>query len=590
MFREKRGALFNRYSKSSLSSTLRRVILGIVLVVILSFVVSTYVITTRENRDYNRRESESVINILSNNITSEMDKYRSISRLLMTDVDTLKFLRSDVDHIDIGMINDSRYSIMDILNVTEGVDTVMIIRNDLIMVTTNRFTYRYDLELMGEYGWRADIYKALGESVVSLNSYGVAKKSEDKPVVTIGRAIYDVDSQERTGILLMNIAPVIFERMLNRLGYNNICILGEDGSFIAGNREYAGYYSEEFSGITVGYKDVREGRRQMLASGAKIDGLPLIILRVSPYGAGGIPLRMLIVLLSLLVIFIVMAVYIATFVRKHITEPISEISSFMDRNRSSGRLDRMDVVAPNRELEQLENDYNSMIDYVHELMEKLVDKEKTLQKAEMRVLQEQIKPHFLYNSIDTIGYMALDAGADKVHGALETLGSFYRNFLSKGEREIPLQREVMIVKDYLSIQKLRYGDILDDEYDIEKGTENHIVPKLVLQPLVENCIYHGIRPKGEKGLITIKSKTEDGALHLFVRDTGVGMSEELIGKLLDPVRRDEGDLDSESFGLWGTIERVRYYTGRDDIVRIRSEIGEFTEIEFIIEKSEDIRR
>ena len=200
----------------------------------------------------------------------------------------------------------------------------------------------------------------------------------------------------------------------------------------------------------------------------------------------------------------------------------------------------------------------------------------------MRVLQEQIKPHFLYNSIDTIGYMALDAGAENVHGALETLGSFYRNFLSKGEKEIPLKREVWIVKDYLSIQKLRYGDILDDEYDIAEETKELIVPKLILQPLVENCIYHGIRPKGEKGIIKVSSRLEDGKLHIAVRDTGIGMSEEQIEKILTSKKKEADELDSESFGLWGTIERVRYYTGKEDIVNIKSEVGEYTEIEFII--------
>ena len=177
--------------------------------------------------------------------------------------------------------------------------------------------------------------------------------------------------------------------------------------------------------------------------------------------------------------------------------------------------------------------------------------------------------------------MALDAGAGSVHDALETLGSFYRNYLSKGDREIPLSREVCIVKDYLSLQKLRYGDIIEDEYDIDEDTERFIVPKLILQPLVENCIYHGIRMKGERGTIKIASRLENGELHLLVRDTGVGMDPGKIEKILTS-KSSTYEQNSSSFGLWGTIERVRYYTGRDDIVRIRSEIGEYTEVEFII--------
>jgi two-component system sensor histidine kinase YesM len=234
------------------------------------------------------------------------------------------------------------------------------------------------------------------------------------------------------------------------------------------------------------------------------------------------------------------------------------------------------------ELDMLKTSYNSMIDYVKELIGAVIDKEKTVQRMEMRVLQEQIKPHFLYNSIETIGYLALEAGADKVHNALETLGSFYRNFLSKGSREITLSREIAIVKDYLSLQKLRYGDIIEDEYDISDDVKNFIVPKLILQPIVENSIYHGIRIKGEKGTIKITGRLIDGALHLIVRDTGVGMSKEQIEEILNKKRDDSAEDESASFGLWDTIERIRIFCDREDVVRIRSEAGEYTEIELII--------
>ena len=231
-----------------------------------------------------------------------------------------------------------------------------------------------------------------------------------------------------------------------------------------------------------------------------------------------------------------------------------------------------------------------MIDHVNELIDKLMEKEKTLQRAEMRVLQEQIKPHFLYNSIETIGFLALDAGADKVHDALETLGRFYRNFLSKGGKDISLSREIKIVQDYLALQKLRYGDIIDDVYEIDEDTKKFIVPKLMLQPLVENSIYHGIRLKGEPGVISIRAYIEEHSegddefreLHVIVTDTGVGMDQEIIEKILSVDSKDRPAEADESFGLWGTIQRIRMYTGKRDCVKIASEEGEFTRIEIII--------
>ncbi len=566
----------------SLSSSLRRLILGIVLVVIISFTVATYIITERERIDYSMRDSENVLKTLSNNIRSDMDKYTSLSRLIMIDSRVLTFLRSDMTLVDIGMINDARYGVMDILNATEGVDSVMVFREDMIMVATNRFTYAYDYELMNTDTWRKDIYAGLGGAIVSLNSYGIADKLDGKPVVSIGRAINDIDSQERTGLLMMNISASVFRRMLDRLNYDDICIMGNDGTFLAGNGSYAEYYGDGFKNTWVKHRSIRLDGDNVLLSGCQVQGLPIVILRVTPFGTEGIPFRMLYVLLFLLVVLIILAFFVVSFIRRNITDPIYELSASMEKNKKSGELRKINSEVPYSEFNMLERDYNSMIDHVNELIDKLMEKEKTLQRAEMRVLQEQIKPHFLYNSIETIGFMALDAGASKVHDALETLGSFYRNFLSKGDREITLAREICIVKDYLALQKLRYGDILEDEYNISEDTEAFIIPKLILQPLVENCIYHGIRLKGEKGTIKISSYLEDGDLHLLVRDTGVGMPQEQIDRILSSKREDMDESDTESFGLWGTIERIRYYSGKDDVVRISSEIGEYTEIEFII--------
>lgn len=568
--------------EDSLSASLKRVIFGIVLVAAIAFIVSTYIIVRRESVEYTRRESDNLLKTLSNNIYSEINNYTELSRLIMTEDRLVRFLRADASGVDIGMINDARYGIMNILNVTEGVDSVMIFREDMIMVATNRFTYNYDYDLMNSDSWRGEIYEGKGKAVVSLNSNGIAEKADKKPVVTINRAVYDIDTQKRTGIMMMNISTRIFDWELSKLGYNDICILGSDGTFLAGNSSYADYFDTTFLSEKTVHQDISIGTGRALVSGCQVSGMPIVVLKVSSYSREGIPFRIIYVLLSLLLLSVIMALFVAFFIKKNITRPVFELSEAMEKNRQTGELQKIDVDVPYSEFEMLKGDYNNMIDYVNELITTLIEKEKILQKSEMRVLQEQIKPHFLYNSIETIGFLAMDAGADKVHDALEILGRFYRNFLSKGGREIPLSREIIIVQDYLSLQKLRYGDIINDEYDIAEDTRDCIVPKLILQPLVENSIYHGIRLKGESGTIRISSRMEEGRLHIVVRDTGVGMDEQQIQKIMSAGSEHIENPDSESFGLWGTIERIRIYTGNRDVVKIRSEIGEYTEIEFVL--------
>ncbi len=568
-------------SDSSLSSSVQRLIWLIVLVVVLSFLLSASFVSQKEREDYTLRESESIIKTLSSNIDADIEKYAELSRLIMTEGRLVKFLRATSDAVDIGMINDARYGIMDILNVTEGVDCVMIFREDMIMVATNRFTYKYDYDLMVQDSWRGDIYDGKGKAVISLNSNNVAMKADNKPMVTIGRSIYDIDTQKRTGLMLMNISATVFENMLGQLGYNDICIMGTDGTFLAGNPNYTQYFREDLSTQKIVYRNIRTEQGKKMLSGCRVNDYPIVIIRAASMAGHGIPSRIIYVLLFMLIVFIMITTYVGFFLNKNITTPVLSLSASMEENRQSGNLKKLEIQTPYSEYELLKGDYNNMIDHVNTLIETILEKEKTLQRAEMRVLQEQIKPHFLYNSIETIGFLALEAGADNVHEALETLGSFYRNFLSKGDREIPLSKEVCIVKDYLALQKLRYGDIIQDSYDIDPDTENYVVPKLILQPLVENCIYHGIRLKGEPGTIEISARISGDLVHLKVRDTGVGMSSDQIQRIIAAGNENPENVD-DSFGLWGTIQRVRFYCGRDDVVKITSEIGEYTEVEFII--------
>ena len=576
-------------SGRSLSASLKWILAGIVIAIVISFIISIAVINNNERRSYARQSSENVLRTLSYRIASEIENYKELSRIIMTDDRLVEFLRSDEQEVDIGMINDARYGVLDILYVTEGVDSVMVFRNDMIMMATNRFFYTYDYDKMNDDAWKEAILAKRGGAVFSMNCSGIASRSDRKPVLTIGREINDILSQKRTGILILNISQDMFVSMLNELGLDEtVCVLGTDGTYLAGNRELMEYYNGDFpegDGVSTHMSPQGKG---MIVSGCRVEGLPIVIIDSVYYGPEGISYSIVNTLVILMAVFLLLVAVYGAFIRRRITKPVFDLSKKIDENEHSGSLTKIEDDMTYSELNMVKDSYNNMIEHVNELITTVIEKEKTVQRMEMRVLQEQIKPHFLYNSLETIGYLALEAKADKVHDALETLGSFYRNFLSKGSREISLEREINIVKDYLALQKLRYGDIIEDVYDIDEAAAAYIVPKLILQPVVENCIYHGIRVKGEKGTITITGRKEAGRLHLTVRDTGVGMSEETIRSILenhetkDTDLKPDGNRSGSSFGLWDTIERIKIYSGHDDVVKITSEIGEFTQIEFFI--------
>ncbi len=572
-------------NRRSLSGALNRLIIILIILVLAAFLISIFVIVKNERRKYEISTSEGVLRTLSDSITSAILNYSQVSRLIITDDRLVTFLRADAQKVDIGMINDARYGVLDILYVTEGADSVAVLRDDMIMMSTDRIVYSYDYDKLTDAAWRKKILDARGKAVVMFNGNGALERKDGKAVITIAREINDVLTQKRTGIMLMNITADAFSMILNNLEYDDVCIMGFDGTFIAGNRDVGKYFSYDVSTGDIKHKTIEDDNGKWLVSVCRAGSLPIEIIRKAPYGTEGMPYGIVQVLVFLMVFLITSVLFVAFFLTRNLTRPVNDFSGKMEKNRQSGELTLIETDPPYRELVMLKDGYNNLVIHVKDLIDALMNNEKELREAEMRVLNEQIKPHFLYNSLETIGFLALDAGAENVHDALETLGSFYRDFLSKGSAEIPFEREVHIVKDYLSLLKLRYGDIIEDEYDIDENTGNYTVPKLILQPLVENSVYHGIRQKGEKGTITISSFLKNGKLHIKVRDTGVGMSQEKINELVR-VRSESEKHDSDlSFGLWDTISRIRNYCGSEDVVNIISEPGEYTEVELIIYKA-----
>ena len=578
----------NSNIKNSLSFKLSMVFIGIAGILIVSSMIFIFIIVSKERKEYAEREAENVLISLSTSIRSDIDNYRNVSRLIAYESRVKEFLKATSRDVmqTLKLSEAARLGTLEYLNITNGVDSVFIFRNDLQYMTTHisRQDYHFDLNRMAEDDWLEPLLELKGRAFLSLNGNGAIFRGDGKTVLTINRAVYDNVSQKQTGYLFMNISIGFLEDEISQLKNDDICVLTTDGVYLTGNAELAHYFEGVEIPEDIIHKEIEDEENKMMLSAMKLQRLPITLLYAIKEEKRLLPMELLYIILLLPMVYFISVFLAGLFIRKNITSPVFALTNEINKNTSGDSLVKIEREFPKNEIGMIKDTYNNMVDHTNELWEKLLENEQTIQKSQMRVLQEQIKPHFLYNSLETIGYLAVDAGAEKVHSALETLGSFYRNFLSKGDREIPLKREITITKDYLSLQKLRYGDIINDEYDIAEDTEECIIPKLILQPLVENSIYHGIRMKGEKGTIKISSRLIDGDLHIIVRDTGVGMSEDQIEKVLssEQIDTDKGDGLGGSFGLWGTIERIRCYCDKDDVVKIQSEPGEYTEIEIII--------
>lgn len=571
------------WKKNSISSALWMTMAFTIVLIIGAFVITSLIVNSKAQKDYQINESETMIKGAINSIQSNIDNYKDLSRLVMLNDQVIAYLRAD--RVDKGLSNDAKAGVWNVLNVCRNVDSVYVFRNDGSFMTTGKGIYDVDIEMIQSENWQRTILDERGSVVFGMNANGAIYKNNRTPMISITRAIYDIYTQKQTGILIMNISELLLERVVSGTGNGQLCILDKDGNYIAGNSSISQEINYRETRNVITHQYVKHSGKNKLISSYAFEDIPLIILCSSSSMSKAFPREMQLIMVGLFVTFIIAVILASYFVSRNLTGPILKLSSAMEHTKNRGWIEKIDVKMPDNEIGMLTDSYNSMIEYLNNLFTELIEKEKSVQKAEMSVLYEQIKPHFLYNSLETISFMALEGGAENVHDALETLGSFYRNFLSKGNKIIPLKREVSIIRDYLALQKLRYSEILEDCYDIAEDTLDCMIPKLILQPMVENSIYHGIRLKGEPGEIKIISFLKDDVLHIIVRDTGVGISEENIEKLLS--NNEEEDYSKEignhsNFGLKGTINRIKYFCNSENVVKIRSELGEFTEIEIFI--------
>ena len=244
---------------------------------------------------------------------------------------------------------------------------------------------------------------------------------------------------------------------------------------------------------------------------------------------------------------------------------------------SEGDLDARADVDSRDEIAVLADRFNDMAGNIQTLVVKVREDEQKMRKADLRLLQEQINPHFLYNTLDNIVWLIEGNEPDEAVEMVVTLSEFFRLVLSKGKEFITIRQEEQHISSYLQIQGKRYHDILDYHIYIDPEIYEYQIPKLTMQPLVENALYHGIKYKRSRGMIEITGTKEGENLYLTVADDGVGMDEDELKKLEKEISRPCKETES-GFGLANVNERIRMYFGSEYGMKIWSEKGSGTRI------------
>ena len=507
---------------------------------------------------------------ISNNLDSTMKSINSISRLTMLRSTVRTFLLAKSNSTP--RTRNALQEIHDILNTFNLSCNVVILRMDGQCLNTGPGITYVNTGKIFETEWLNEVMAQKGNYVIKAGTRD-AFRSNIGEMVSFVRVINDINTQKPIGILAINLPSRFFEQAYEGLSgeTSHFALYDTSGRLICKDNE------STFSSLNPEnlLQNTREETdklfyKSIFTCDTLGDSHFILASRLEVRILDGLPAKLLVALIIGAFILLAFMWLINTYIAKNVIYPIQRLVDSMTEVQN-GWLHRVSMNVSDDEIGLLKNSYNAMLIEINQLIEELLQKEKTLRMAELDALQEQMKPHFLYNTLDMIRYMALENRTDEVYNMLETLGNFYRRFLSKGSTDLSLGEEIEIVKSYLTLQRTRFEDIFTDEYEIEEGLSSIRVPRLILQPLVENSIYHGIRPKGEHGVIRVTVKRQEDFLFLSIYDNGIGMSAHQRELLFS-------GKDSRSFGFQGTIERIRYYYKTEDVFEIHSTEGEYCEI------------
>ncbi len=309
-----------------------------------------------------------------------------------------------------------------------------------------------------------------------------------------------------------------------------------------------------------------------LITASRIDRLDWMMIGVTPVSILMEQGKAMFTLVYVLGICVMAAGAVLTLCLAHsVTRPLSELAHTM-KSLGKGELDVSVTVHGEDEIGMLSAEFNQMAGRIRHLIGQVYEEQQAKQKFEFAVLQAQINPHFLYNTLSSVSALIKMQKTEEAFRMIRSIGKFYRTALSNGKNLISLREEVQNVESYLQIQAVRYGEKITYRIDCDEEILDTVIVKLTLQPIVENAIYHGIKNVPHKGFIRIRGCRRGEDVLIEVKDNGIGMDPEKTGEILDT--RGEGK--EASFGLYNIQQRLRLYFGESYGVTVSGNYGEGT--------------
>ena len=513
--------------------------------------------------------------LVEENIDSVINSINETSKSILSNEQVRDYMSSSGISGDVGELSEVRTFIRNILDNVSYATSVHLFNKagDVMNISIRMVNYPVSDDITDAH-WYSRVNKKAGDFCLINNGGGFFERTSNHDFISMVRLFNDIETLECNGVQITNFSTetikTAFQDLLDEYG-TQVIIFDEYGHRITATDMYLK------TADIIGGKELLEndyviktvdGADYMISTRTNSYGWRIIAMMPMAGISGELYGFSFITLIFILVNGLLMFLGVSV-ISRLVTQPINQLVTTMEKVKG-GQLEPAGMRTSNREIATLKEGYNVMVDEIHELISKVVEEQEMIRKSELKLLQSQIKPHFLYNTFDAISSLALMNKNREVYEAMLALGSLYRTNLSSGNEVIRISDEVEAVRNYIKILKIRYDDVFTANIHVDERACPMLIPKLTLQPIIENALYHGIKPKGEPGNIDVNIAVEGEELVIKIRDDGVGMHPGMADKLLKG--------GSGSFGLRGTIERLRIYYMRQDVVAIQSVPGKGTSV------------
>ncbi|WP_372661983.1 sensor histidine kinase [Cohnella sp.] len=579
----KRAFRFHLFPLKSIQSNISLAFSCLILAAILLTSLVSYQLSVDAVERNSQGYIEEIIKQVNTNIQSYVDNMENISLLALTNKD-VKYYISDNNFIsaDGRRIYEKRISdlFQAILYTRKDIASIMVFGYNGRYVSDRRITTLNPNTRIEEQSWYRMAKSEAGKSVISSPHVQNIIKNEYRWVVSLSRELKSTDGITAEGVFLVD---------LNLSIINDICSninLGKKGYlFIVDQEGHIVYHPQQQlidsklrtekitevigteSGSSFTAED-GEGKRiysvQDTSFGWKIAGVAY----TDELIASKEELRNSIIVYALCGLAI--ALLISVWLSHRFSKPIKDLQTDM-KLVEKGNFDIQTEIGEMNEIGQLGRSFNMMVSRIKTLMQELIRNQESKRKSELLLLQSQINPHFLYNTLDSIVWMAEQKQHEEVVLMTSALAKLFRASITKDKELVPIRIEIEHITNYLLIQKMRYTTELEYLIDIDEEILDFQTLKILLQPFVENAIYHGIRNKfgiGD-GVITIRGRLIKDQIVFEVEDNGFGMTPEQLGRILIT---GEGANRNQGIGISNVNERIKLYFGHEYGIQIRSEI------------------